>query len=692
MFPESDAADDALRVGLWLLRAGLAAGLLFLAAGGRALASDSLEPSDAATQLLLAPDSTAGEERAREARDLLAVDRNRKIAVISSALVDLGLNASVGASPVTLLQSAGDLGRGMLAWSERTRGEERALLLLAPDAIGGQLDDATRELYERLEGRERRALVTALVADGTRALGAGHMRRARIAGKRALELEPEGEGAQRLSRAIVARERSDGARAMFNLDPAEGPLAFEQWDVRLATSLLTDTDDEAASAEPSNDPTLELARATARYESGERAAALDDLRRVSEMEGRAARIAHEVLDDRSINPERALDDEIWTYTKRRTLGVLGGDALAGNGLGIEPQNLDFENAAEGWRKLKTSYKIARKTLNPVNLVIDAPMRWWRGWRPDGGALREAATRYLELEPEGARAEEARHWIEELRGGERASSTVCAFKDGHFVLPHARTKFAHIAPRRVVVSIDALEREAPELAHELGLEDAPAFVLGESGLGQGAVTLDSGRALALLARLADGVEGGDLMTRGPATGEVLEAVRRLDARIRTGTTLRFAPRLPEVAAGLSDLGAALVDGKRARTIGSISVTRVDDDIVAGRELGGDGAFCLPETPCIDRKLAVNGGVFARTTGDDTAGISARAGYRAAQLSVEMGTSGPHATLILPFARWLGITHFLPIEAHVDVGLTGISAGPRLDSTAADEADAADAESL
>ena len=84
------------------------------------------------------------------------------------------------------------------------------------------------------------------------------------------------------------------------------------------------------------------------------------------------------------------------------------------------------------------------------------------------------------------------------------------------------------------------------------------------------------------------------------------------------------------------------------------------------------------------------MFARTTGEQAAGIGARAGYRAAQLSVEMGTSGPHASLVLPFARWLGITHFLPIEAHVDVGLTGISAGPRLDSTAADEAD--DAESL
>ena len=55
MFPDPrDACSDAQRVGLWLLRAGVAAGLLCLAAGGRAAASESVEPSDAAAQLLLA--------------------------------------------------------------------------------------------------------------------------------------------------------------------------------------------------------------------------------------------------------------------------------------------------------------------------------------------------------------------------------------------------------------------------------------------------------------------------------------------------------------------------------------------------------------------------------------------------------------------------------------------------------------
>lgn len=686
MFPEArDTTHDALRVGLWLMRAGIAAGLLCLAAGGRAHASDSLDSPDAATQLLLAPE-LGGDDRAREARDLLATDRNRKLAVISSALVDLGINASVGASPVKMLQSAGDLGRGVLGWSARTRGEERALLLLAPGALGGKLDDTTRELYERLEGRERRSLVSGLLDDAQRALATGQVRRARLAVDRALELDPGSERADALLDALATRARSDGARAIFDLEPAQASPAFEAWDVRLATSLPTDADARRPSGAGGDDPTLGLARATARYEGGERAEALEDLGRIAARDGDVAEVARQLLLDRSINPELALDDEIWSYTKRRSLGVLGGEPLADNGLSFEPDNVDF--SLDGYKRLKNSYKVFRKTVNPVNLLVDAPARFWRGWRPQGGALREAATRYLDLEPEGARADEARGWLESLRGDERASATVTPFRDGYFVLPHARTRYARIAPRRIVVSLEALERQAPELARELGLDASPAFVLGESGLGEGASALERDRALELLARLADGLEAGELQPRGQSAGEVLEAVRRLDSRIRTGTTLRIAPRLPDVAASLSALGTALVDGTRARTVGGIAISRQDEDIVASRDLGGDGEFCLPETPCIDRKLPVDGGIFARTSGEASAGIGARAGYRSARLSVMMGTSGPHATLVLPLARWLGITHFLPVEAHVDVGLDGLSAGPRLDSTAADEADAAE----
>lgn len=685
MFPDArDGEPVAFRVGLWLLRAGIAAGLLCLAAGGRAHASDSFESSDAAAQLLLAPDLDAGEARAREAQDLLDVDRNRKIAVISSALVELGIKAGFGASPVKILHSVGELGRGVLAWSDRTRGEERALLLLAPGALGGELDEATRGLYERLETRERHDLAKGLLEDGKRALELGQYGRARIAADRALVLEPGSQRADSLLAAIAARmERRQRSGAFGDLLPTSGSLTFAAWDVRLATSLLIDGE-PSDSCDDCDAATRGLAHATARYEAGDRAAALEELRDVADMDGDASGIARHVLEDRGVNPERAFDDEITSYTKRRSLGVLGGQALADNGLTFEPDNVQF--TAQGLERIKKSYKVFRKTVNPVNLMVDAPARLFRDWRPDGGALREAAQRYLALEPNGERAADARDWLVELGPDERASANVIPFRDGYFVLPHARTPFARIAPRRVVVSSDGLERVAPDLLHELGLEGAPAFVFGESGLGEDARPLPSARALELLDRIADGLEAEDLRTRGQELGDVLEAVRRLDARTRAGVTLSVAPRLPDVAStSLTEMGNALIDGKRLRTVGDISVTRKEGDIVADRELGGDGAYCLPETPCIDRKLPIGAQLYARTQGGDSAGIGATADYRQAQLSIEMGTSGPHASLVLPFARWLGITHFLPVEAVVGIGLDGISAGPRVDGSAAEDAE-------
>jgi tetratricopeptide (TPR) repeat protein len=674
---------DAIRVGQWLIRAILAAGLLCLIAGGRARAADSapLAPEDVATQLLLAPEGDAGADRAREARDILAVDRNRKIAVISSALIDLGIHASVGASPIKMLRSAGELGRGIFTWTNRTAGEERALLLLAPDALGGELDDTTRQLYERLEGRERRAQVKTLVEDGERALALGQVRRAKVAADRALELDPGSTKADQLLDAIDARTRSDSARGELGLAAAEALPQFAAWDVHTAASLLTDTAGDAP-ADVKDGDTAAIARATAQYETGERAEALEEFRRIAKTDGPAAGVARELLADRAINPERALEEEASSYTKRRGLGMVGGNDLADNGLGLEPSNVDF--SYDGYKRLKTSYKILRETVTPVNLLVETPVRIWRGWRPDGGALREAATRYLALEPHGAHADEARTWLEKLRGDERASAAVTPFRDGAFVLPHAHTKYTRIAPGRVVVSADSLEKEAPELSRDLGLVGAAAFVIGERDLGGESVAIDAPRALELLSRLADGLEAGGLQPRNGTQAEVLEAVRRLDGRIRAGGTLRSAPRLPDVAAGFSDIGTAFVDGTRTHTVGAIAFARDDDKIMAGRELGGDGAFCLKDTPCIDDKLPVDGEVFASTDAEGAAGAGVRAGYRQAKLSVIMGTSGPHATLVLPIARWLGVVNLLPVEARVDVSLEGVSAGPHVDDEAVNEA--------
>lgn len=671
MFPDANK-DDALQVGLWLLRAALAAALIFLTLGGRARAADG-EPGDAATRLLLEPELATDADRASEANELMVDDRNRKLAVISSALVDLGIHAAVGLAPLKLLQSAGDLGQGISDFTERTPAEEQALLLLAPGARSGILDADGQALFDRLEQRERKAQVERLLDEAQRSLAKSQVSRARFAVARALELAPGSERADALLDAIAATGRDS---AVVGEAPGAAPVVAP-WEVGVATALLTDADARAEQLAPSDDRDAELARATARYESGECAAALADLRELARGSDTAAAGARRILADPGVNPERAFDDELASYHSRRSLGYLGGSELADHGLALSPENLELSPA--GYKAWKGSYKLWRRTVNPMNLVVDAPARFWRDWRPNGEALHEAAQRYLELEPNGERAAEAREWLANLAQDERAKATSTPFHDGYFMLPHARTRYARVAPGRVVVSLDALEKNAPELSRELGLDAAPAYTLGSQGVGEGAVALEPSRALELLGRIADGLEGNALRARGQTDAEALEAVRRLDGQIRAGTTLYAAPRLPQVAAGLGDMGLALVDGKQVRTYGDVALTRSGENVTLGRELGGGDSFCLAETPCIDQKLAVAGELYAHSNSGGSVGVGARADYREARLSVEMGLSGPHASLVLPLARWLGIANMVPVEAHLEVGLDGISAGPRIDDS-------------
>ena len=107
------------------LRTALAAALLALALGARAAADESAELAEA-TRLLLAPELRSHEARAQEASELLTADRNRKLADLSAAFVDLGLHASVQASPLRILRSVRDIGRDV-------RDRRHAARVLGPD-------------------------------------------------------------------------------------------------------------------------------------------------------------------------------------------------------------------------------------------------------------------------------------------------------------------------------------------------------------------------------------------------------------------------------------------------------------------------------------------------------------------------------------------------------------------------------
>jgi hypothetical protein len=657
-------------MGRWLIVAGLAAGLLLLAFGGRARGAE-VTGCDANCQLLLAPELATDAERTSEAGDLLARDRNRKLADISSAAVDLGIHAAVAPSPFKILQSAAELARGLGNWSKRTPAEEQALLLMAPSARDGSLGDADARTYQRLERREREALVKNLLHDAESALNDDRLPRARHLVERAIELAPGSERADLLLDRIAAR----GELAVApQASAVSGDVA--RWDVGVASALLTDgaPSNESLEAGPTAD--RELAHAVALHQSGARAEALVELRRIASGRGAAAERAAHMLEDPGVNPERALDAEIASYYKHRALGVAGGAELSSHGLALSAENVEFSYA--GFRAWQGSYKLFRSTIDPVNIFIEAPVRALRDWRPDGADLRAAAERYLEAEPEGARAADAQAWLEQLSNDERKSPRVAPFQDGYLVLPRAHTRYGKVSGGRIVVARAALLTVHADLPSELGVDGAPSVIVTEQGSSVSASALSSDQSLALLSQLAEGLEQSALGARGGNDGEALEAIHRLDTRVRRGGRLAVLPHQAAAAAGLTQVGQALVDGASARTVADIRVSRNADSLVAARDIGSDDSLCLPQTPCIERKLPVDSQLFAHTDTGGDAGVGARAGFRQAQLSVELGTGGPHASLVLPIARWLGISHLAPVEAHVEVGLGGISAGPRVDS--------------
>ncbi len=664
-------------------RTALVVALLALAPGARAVAEERVG-FDEATSLLLSPELRSDQARAHEASDLLSAERTRKLADLSSAFVDLGLHASVQASPLRLLRSAGKIGRGVRDWDDRTAVEDEALALLEPGARSGDLDAESLALYARLERRESAERVAQLLADAEQALGAGDLRRTRRTLDRALELEPGSSLADQLLDEIALREW----RAEPDEDVAAGDTDLDgqiaAWEVELGTALLVDDFERAQTLGPDDVSEAALARATARYIGGDREAALDAFREVARGADAAAASAAEVLTDARVNPAGAFEEEVKLYRTRRALGWMGGAQLAETAVPSSAAVLSFTR--DGYRAWQGSYRAWRDVLRPVNLVIDAPARAWRSWQPDGRDLHAAAERYLELVPDGERGTEAAAWLETLSAQQRNNPRVSPFRDGVLVLPHAQTSFDRLSATRIVVARAALTAAAPELLATLGCDEAPALLL---TLDTGSVrpeptgtALSGSESLDVLARLASGIERATLAPRGEDASGVLAMLRRLDSSVRAGSTLVAGSWTAEPTSGIDAFGTALVDGGRSRTIGDVQLERRRETLVAERQIGVSDSYCPGEATCIDLQRDVDPVFYASSVADGDVGVGARAGFENARLSFEVGTHGPRASLVIPVARWLGISRFFPVEAHLAVGLDGISAGPQRDKHATD----------
>lgn len=658
---------------------------LVLALGSRSSA-DALDAGEEAASLLLEPELRSDQARASEASELLAAERRRKFADLSAEIVDLGIHASLQASPLELLRSVGRVGRGLRDWDDRSLVEDEALVLLGPGARRGDLDAASLALYTRLERRESEARVAELLAEAERALGAGDLRRTRRTVDRALALEPGSTRADRLLDEIDEREWRASSDEPLEPVPAAAEFSIPAWEVQLGTALLLDDFARAEELGPADSSDARLARAAARHLAGDRDGALDALRQVARGRDRAATLAAEWLADPGLDPDAAFETELGRYRTRRALGWVGGEELATTAVPAATDALALSrHGFEAWRE---SYRAWRAALTPVNLVIDAPARAWRSWQPEGRALGSAAQRYLELAPEGERAGEAASWLESLSAQERSRPREAAFRDGVLVLPRSKTAWTRLSATRVVVARAALEGAASELLQELP-GDAAAFLISldtESGRPvEAGSRLSTARSLALLAGLASGIEDATLAARGESSSEVLGHLRRMDARVRAGRPLVARAWRAELSSGVDALETALVDGQRARTLGAIELERREENLVAERPLGGESLSCPAETPCIEPRRSYDPMFFANGDADGELGVGARAHFDDARVSVEVGTFGPRASLVIPFARWLGISGYFPVEARLAVGLDGISAAPRRSTAASTSPD-------
>jgi hypothetical protein len=657
--------------------------LLALALAPRAGAQELLD-LDEATSLLLSPELRSDQARALEASDLLSAERDRKIADLSSAFVDFGLHASVAASPLRLLRSAGKIGRGVSDWNDRTAVEDEALALLEPGARSGDLDDESLALYTRLERRESAERLGQLLADAERAFGAGDLRRTRRTLDRALALEPGSSHADRMLDEIDERA--------WRAEPDEDAVAedtathgrIDTWQVELGTALLVDDFERAQALGPDDSSGAEFARATAAYLAGERKAALDAFRQIARGDDQAAASAAEMLADPGLNPEEAFADELHRYRTQRTLGWMGGEELAATALPSTSEALSMSR--DGYRAWQHAFRAWRNVLKPVNLVIDAPARAWRSWQPDGTALHAAAERYLALAPEGERAAEASAWLDTLAAQQLVDPRVAPFRDGMFVLPRAHTSFERLSATRIVVARAALETAAPEWLGKHAGDPSPALVLllvPKSVRPEATGTaLSRAESLDVLARLASGIEHSTLAAHGGAQSAVLTQLRRLDDRVRRGDRLVARAWTSPTTSGIDAFGSALLDSERSRTIGAVEIERHGETLVAERQLSGSTSYCPHATTCIDARREIDPVFFASSDANGDVGVGARAGFEDANLSLEMGMSGPRASLVIPFARWLGITSYFPVEARLSIGLDGISAGPGRDEHAAD----------
>jgi hypothetical protein len=181
--------------------------------------------------------------------------------------------------------------------------------------------------------------------------------------------------------------------------------------------------------------------------------------------------------------------------------------------------------------------------------------------------------------------------------------------------------------------------------------------------------------ALIDALAAGLEQGELRGLGARGGDALAALERMAGALRDGAVLTAEPWVWKRGSP-SDVARVLLHGGALNTSGDVKVRREDEGIDLHRSLVGAHLECPAGVACVDRARQLDSALYARLDDDGELRVGAKAGFQGAMLALEIGDSGPRSTLVVPLGYWLGVGNWVPVEAHVELGLDGFTFGPRL----------------
>jgi len=652
--------DRVMRVGVWVVIVAAVAGLLALVFSATARADQPVRVTQV-DAVLLDRTPISPLERFDSARELLrAEDRERRWS-LWSATVKTGWQLWSQISPRQLLRSAGSVAEELWRWPDRGFGEDTALDLLETSIAEEGVDEPSLELYTWLREREIEERAKRGFSATQSALEAGHLGLARLRLERSLELAPQSERAEDLLSRLIREER---AASMPESDPET--IEVQSWELPLATSLLTGDYGHTLTLGAER-PDAQLAHSVAHYLGGEHVQAYGRLSSLADREDALGRAARTWIERPEFTARRRFSAEQRRYRVRTTLGWLGGAQLAKDGLKASTRG----------------YRAWRESITPLNLALSLPARIFRGWRPDGRPLREAASTYLEFEPHGKDAASAREWLTRL-GAAEGRRIERALESGRLELPEPRTRYQRLGPGPLILTRRVIEggylSETAVLGELLG--EADAVILRPSRDALDLPMLASATAQELLTVLAGALEQGQLESSGLGDEASLERLNRLDRAIQAGYSMVASAwhtsqvgETQSIRATAFSFGDTLLGGGPS-SFNAVSVSRSGDDLRLDRRFGRREFACPDGAVCLDRAPWVRGDLYGFAEVDGHLHLGARAEFQQASVSVDLSGWGPQASVHLPLARWIGLERWIPVAARLEIGTDSVYVGPVL----------------